>query len=104
MVDVAAESDGGVYAATLRDGLVHVDKNGRIRKLDNLPDNWLLHVSQGNRRLWVGTQGGAASLTGETVTTLSSLPNPCVHAILETSTALWAATEAGVARYDLPLP
>ena len=104
VVDVAATTDGGVYAATLRDGLVHVDKNGRIRKLDNLPDNWLLHVSQGNRRLWVGTQGGAASLAGETVTPLPSLPNPCVHALLETSTALWAATEAGVARYDLIVP
>jgi ligand-binding sensor domain-containing protein len=105
VVDVTATSDGGAYAATLRDGLVYVDKDGRVRKINNLPDNWLLHVSQGKQRLWVGTQGGAASLTGDTIVALlPSLPNPCVHAILETSTAIWAATEGGVARYDLPAP
>jgi ligand-binding sensor domain-containing protein len=102
VVDVAVNADGSAYAATLRDGLVRVQSDGRIETVSGVPDPWLLHVSRGKSRLWVGTQGGAVGLLGEQLTRLSWLPNPCVHALLETDTALWVATEGGLGRYPLP--
>jgi ligand-binding sensor domain-containing protein len=100
-LDAVVDGEGGVFGATLRDGLVHVDKAGRIAKGAGLPDPWLLHVSQGSQGVWVGTQGGAARVMAGKVSSLPALPNPCVHAVLEVGTDLWVATEQGLARYAL---
>ena len=101
VLDVAADGEGGVFGATLRDGLVRIDKGGRITKVLGLPDAWLLHVSPGSQGVWVGTQAGAARVITGKVSTLPALPNPCVHAVLEVGTDLWVATEQGLARYAL---
>jgi ligand-binding sensor domain-containing protein len=98
-VDVAAMPDGSAYAATLRDGLVHVGSDGKLTREKGLPDTWLLHVSRGDEGVWIGTQGGAASLAASGTRTVDGLPHACVHALKRTEAGLWAATEGGLALY-----
>jgi ligand-binding sensor domain-containing protein len=98
-VDIAAEDDGGAYLATLRHGLVRLDRDGHPSAVPGLPDAWLLRVSQGPSGLWVGTQGGAARLDGDGVHPLLGLPDPCVHALLSDGPTLWVATEGGLGLY-----
>jgi ligand-binding sensor domain-containing protein len=101
VLDVVVDGEGGAFGATLRDGLVHVDKDGQLAKGVALPDPWLLHVSQGSQGVWVGTQGGAARVMAGKMSSLPALPNPCVHGLLEVGADLWVATEQGLARYAL---
>jgi ligand-binding sensor domain-containing protein len=100
VVDVAAMADGSAYAATLRYGLVHVGRDGKITAIKGIPDKWLLHVSRNDQNLWVGTQAGAASFDDSGSHPLTALPNNCVHALKETDAGLWAATEGGLALYS----
>ena len=98
---------GGVYLASLRDGLVRVDGNGSVHAVAGLPNPWLLHVSADSLAdsttggaLWVGTQGGAARLLGDgTVIAIGGLPDPRVHAVARIGADVWVATEAGTAIY-----
>lgn len=99
-LDVVATADGGAFVATLRHGLVRIGPDGSVRPVaDGALDPWLLHVSGGREgtSLFVGTQGGAAVVDGdtETVNPVPHVPHPCVHAVLATDEALWVATEGG---------
>lgn len=101
MVDVAA-AGGGIYAATLRSGLLRLDSAGAARSVGGLPDRWILRLAETADRagVWVGTQDGAAHVDAHgRVQLLRGLPHPCVHNFLVMDRALWVATEGGTLRY-----
>ncbi|MCA1825400.1 MAG: two-component regulator propeller domain-containing protein [Myxococcales bacterium] len=91
-VDVAPASDGGVWAATLRNGSVHLDANGRVIELGPDPHAWGLRLYQDRGRTLFGTQQGLEGIEG--------LPDPHVHAILRTRDGLWIGTEGGLVLLD----
>ena len=72
--------------------------------LDALPSaqvHALLLDARGD--LWAGTGQGIAHFKDrawETLTPPSALPSHAFHALLQTPDALWAATDAGVGRFD----
>jgi ligand-binding sensor domain-containing protein len=108
MVAVAGDGRGGVYAATLRDGVVHVDSSGSWRSLEGLPSPWTLSVTRAESRVCVGTQGGAVCLadgngttSAEPPQTLVGLPDERVHALIAVKGGLVAGTQAGIALYRL---
>jgi ligand-binding sensor domain-containing protein len=97
-LDVAALPDGSALVATLRDGLVHLRRDGRNEVVADLPDSWLLHVSRSDETTFVGTQDGAVVLDASLrATPIRDLPDPRVHAIFRDGDALWIGTEGGVA-------
>jgi ligand-binding sensor domain-containing protein len=89
VVDVAPAPSGGVWAATLRNGAVHLDSNGRVRELSPRPHAWGLRLYDDGGRMLFGTQHG---LDGH-----DALPDPRVHALLRTARGLWIGTEGGLA-------
>ncbi len=89
VVDVAPAPGGGVWAATLRDGAVHLDRAGRVRELGGNPHAWGLRLYGDGDRMLFGTQQG---LGGH-----DDLPDPRVHALLRTARGLWIGTEGGLA-------
>jgi ligand-binding sensor domain-containing protein len=108
MVAVAGDGRGGVYAATLRDGLLHVDPAGSWRSLEGLPSRWTLSVTRAEGRVCVGTQGGAACYAdggdgalAESPQPLVGLPDARVHALIAVKGGLVAGTQAGIALYPL---
>ena len=46
VVAIAPDGQGGVFAATLRDGAVHVDADGRWQPMAGLPSPWTLSVTR----------------------------------------------------------
>ena len=88
MVDVAPAKDGGVWAATLRDGAARLDRDGKLveRRAEKA---WGLRLYADGREVLFGTQQG---LHGTTVT----LPDSHVHAILRSDGALYVGTEGGL--------
>src|SRR5581483_5640143 len=58
-VDVAPAPDGGVWAATLRDGAVRLDGNGTLRER-RYPGFWGLRLYDDEGRILFGTQQGLA--------------------------------------------
>jgi len=91
-VDVAAASGGGVWAATLRNGSVHLDANGRVVELGPDPRAWGLRLYDDRGRIRFGTQQGLEGVAG--------LPDPHVHAMLRTRDGLWIGTEGGLVLRD----
>jgi ligand-binding sensor domain-containing protein len=88
-VDVAPAAGGGVWAATLRNGAVRLDSNGRVRELGANPHAWGLRLYNDGGKMLFGTQQG---LGGD-----AALPDPRVHALLRTARGLWVGTEGGLA-------
>ena len=88
MVDVAPAPNGGVWAATLRDGLVHLDRDGRLLE-SRAQKTWGLRVYVDAGRVLFGTQQG---LDGAQ----AALPDSHVHAILRDDGALFVGTEGGL--------
>jgi ligand-binding sensor domain-containing protein len=88
-VDVASAAGGGVWAATLRNGAVRLDSNGRVRELGANPHAWGLRLYNDGGKMLFGTQQG---LGGD-----AALPDPRVHALLRTARGLWVGTEGGLA-------
>jgi len=87
-VDVAPASDGGVWAATLRNGAVHLRRDGSVRELSADPHAWGLRLYDDGGRLLFGTQQGLEGV--------ADLPDPHVHALLRTGAGLWIGTEGGL--------
>jgi ligand-binding sensor domain-containing protein len=102
-LDVAEVANGDAYAATLRDGVVRITRDGRLEAVAGLPSPWILHLAAdaapGNP-LWIGTQAGAAGLTSDgRLLPLGGLPDARVHAIAPLAEGLWVGTEGGAALY-----
>lgn len=96
----AADSKGRIYAGSLRDGVTVIEPDGSHHALAGLPDAWIFEVARVGDRIGIGTQGGAAIVDGDAVTTLPDLPHPNVHAFAEYDGHLWVATEGGLAQYE----
>jgi ligand-binding sensor domain-containing protein len=106
VVSIADDGHGGVFAGTLRDGALHVDRDGRWHKLEGLPSEWTLTVALGEGQVCVGTQEGAACYDERAATEsdaapptrqLSSLPDARVHSFLTVGGSLFVGTQAGMA-------
>lgn len=89
VVDVAPAPGGGVWAATLRNGAVRLDRAGKVRELGGSPRAWGLRLYGDGDEMLFGTQQG---LGGH-----DDLPDPRVHALLRTARGLWIGTEGGLA-------
>jgi ligand-binding sensor domain-containing protein len=105
VVAIAGDGLGGVFAATLRDGAMHVDSSGHWEALEELPSAWTLSVSRANGEVCVGTQRGAVcydeshvAATGpwQPYRRLDGLPDQRVHGLLPVKGGLIVATQAGV--------
>ncbi len=104
MLDAAGTCDGGVIAATLQSGFVHIDAHGRAARLDGMPDPWGLTVHASRSGTWVGSQGGAALISNGTVRRVEGLPDGRVHAILEEADGVYFGTELGLAYLPVQTP
>lgn len=91
-LDVAIANDGTVYGASLRDGIVSIQNDGSVKRVEESPDAWGLFVSQIGGHVAMGTQGGAGWLGGAEV---PALPDPNVHAITAAGGWMVYATEGG---------
>lgn len=103
VVALAADARGGVFAATLRDGVFHVDRNGAYTNVVGVPNSWTLSASFESGRLCVGTQAGAACWNDWTKApsrVFTRLPDARVHDIEHVDDELVVATEAGIAIAD----
>jgi ligand-binding sensor domain-containing protein len=101
VVDVAIDRQGTAYAATLKDGLFEIARDGRIKKLA-LESEWLLKLVWARDRLWVGSQDGLLvdPAQREPPPPLA-LRGTCVHAVVAVDDDLWVGTESGL--FVLPL-
>jgi ligand-binding sensor domain-containing protein len=101
VVDVAGDSHGGAWVATLRDGVLHVNKDGSWSKLQGLSTDWISSVSVSDEKVCVGTQAGAACYEDPTRAPIElvGLPDRRAHAIARVGNAWLVGTEAGVALY-----
>jgi ligand-binding sensor domain-containing protein len=103
VVAIAGDGAGGVYAATLRDGAMHLTPNGDYAALPGLPSTWGLTVARAGAEVCVGTQDGAACSdeargrvdNRASWQSLDRLPDRRVHAFLRTREGLVIGTEAG---------
>ncbi|MBT8491940.1 MAG: hypothetical protein KJO07_02675 [Deltaproteobacteria bacterium] len=94
-LDVTIDRRGTVYGATLRDGVVAIDRRGRVRPVGRAPDRWTLFVADIAGKLAVGTQGGAAVIGRRNSRTGFALPHPNVHVIARAKGKLYLGTEGG---------
>jgi ligand-binding sensor domain-containing protein len=95
VVDVEVDKQGNAYAATLRDGLFRVSRDGEISAID-VGHRWLLRLYAQDGALWIGSQDGLAKrhATGR-VQQLGPLPDARVHMLYRTDAGLWVGTEHG---------
>ena len=103
VVALAGDDRGGVFAATLRDGVFHVDARGAMREVRGVPNEWTLDASFARGTLCVGTQSGAAcwsDWTKEPSRVLVGLPDARVHDVERLGDRLFVSTEAGLAEAD----
>lgn len=106
---IASDGRGGAFVATLRDGALHLRRDGGFERLGDLPSEWTLGVDYdvAGDRLFVSTQDGAvrydgvasASPSTSPSAALSLLPDARVHAVASLDGADVAMTEAGLAVY-----
>lgn len=93
---VAVDGAGNAFVATLRHGLLRIDRRGRVRAIKGVPDDWTLDVRVLDGEVFIGTQGGAARIdvTGA-IQPIDDLPHPNVHAFHVGRGGTWVATEGG---------
>jgi ligand-binding sensor domain-containing protein len=94
-LDVTIDRRGRVYGATLRDGVVAIDRKGKISRVGKQPDPWTLFVAAIAGKLTVGTQGGAIIIGKSDSRTDFGLPHPNVHVIARSQGSLFVGTEGG---------
>jgi ligand-binding sensor domain-containing protein len=106
---ITGDGLGGVFAATLRDGAMHVDSSGHWEALEGLPSAWTLSVSRANGEVCVGTERGAACYDESRVAAtgpwqphrrLDPLPDQRVHGLLPVKEGLLAATQWGAVVFE----
>jgi ligand-binding sensor domain-containing protein len=91
-IDVAPAPLGGVWAATLRNGSVHLNADGSVHQLGSDPHAWGLRLYEDRGRMLFGTQQGLEGV--------ENLPDQHIHAILRTRDGLWVGTEGGLVLID----
>ena len=94
IVDVAPARGGGVWVATLRDGMLRLGPDGSVRERGRDSRAWGLRVYVDDGSVLFGTQQGIEGWT-------APLPDPRVHALLRTSDGLWVGTEGGLLLADM---
>ncbi len=100
VVALAGDARGGVFAATLRDGVFHVDAHGAVVNVPGVPNAWTLDASFAAGKLCVGTQAGAAcwdDWTKPPSTLIVGLPDARVHDVERDGNVIFVSTEAGLA-------
>ena len=101
---VASDGRGGVYAATLRHGALHVEADGKWQRLQGLPSEWTLSVARADGKVCVGTQAGAVCYDDGSPAPypserLGGLPDMRVHTMAAINGGLVVGTEGGAAVY-----
>ena len=95
VVDVEVDRQGNAYAATLRDGLYRVARDGQVSALATGHD-WLLRLHSVSGALLIGSQDGLVQRAANgQLRELAPLPDERVHMLLKTSAGLWVGTEGG---------
>jgi hypothetical protein len=94
-LDVAVDESGTAFVATLRNGALAIDPDGKAHEIPGLPDDWLLFAGAEGDAVWLGTQGGAVRVGKDGVATLPGVPHPCVHAIFPLANEVYVGTEGG---------
>lgn len=95
IVGVTDDGAGGVFAATLRDGALHVGPSGEWEHV-LAAGAWGESASRVGEHVCFGTQEGASC----GAIRLRGLPDPRVHAVFSVGRKIIALTEAGIAVYD----
>ncbi len=102
-IDVLGISSDSALFGSLSSGLLAIGEAEASLPTSLSP--WILYLGRSQRvpgRVFVGTQGGAALLEGQSSQVFLALPDPRVHVIAELASGLWVGTEGGLARYPLP--
>lgn len=94
VLDVAPGPGGTTYAATLKDGLFAISREGQVRKLP-LGSEWLLKLAWVDDTLLVGSQDGLLAYSSTKPSALR-LPLGCVHAFAQLDSQVWIGTETGL--------
>ncbi|MEO8877724.1 MAG: hypothetical protein ABI461_19175 [Polyangiaceae bacterium] len=107
VIAVAGDAQGGVFAATLRDGVFHVDRINQpeFERITAVPDPWSESVSFDDGILCVGSQAGAACWKDwhqAPSQVFAPLPDGRVHAIARLGNAYLLGTEGGIALAGIP--
>ena len=96
---VAVYTQNGIFLLDTRaDALLPFPKAGEIERYSS-KYNCMLRNREG--RLWIGTQNGLFSLSGDTVgiTRISGLANNCIRSlVLDADGNVWAGTSYGISR------
>ncbi|MGH1347960.1 MAG: hypothetical protein ACRBN8_40775 [Nannocystales bacterium] len=96
----ATDSQGNIFAGSLRNGVTVLEPDGSHHSVEGLPDTWVFAVTRIGDTIFVGTQDGAAAIRGDDVTILPDLPHSNVHGFAHYRDQLWVATEGGAAVRD----
>ena len=94
-LDVSIDAKGQAHGASLRDGVVRIDRKGRVQRPASHQDEWALFVDASGEETRVGSQSGARRLASGKSAGLPSL-HPNVHSIACWQDKLAIASEAGV--------
>lgn len=103
VTDLAADGEGGVWAATEAHGVLHVraGRPWRVERLEGLPPQRVLALARAGETLWIGGYGGLARLQGGSVERLGGTAEtaPVVTRLLAARDGtLWVGTTTGLAR------
>lgn len=102
VVAVASDGSGGVYASTLRNGFMHIARDGTYAPVAGAPGDWALTASRRGGVLAMGSQEGAHLVDAAgRVRALGALPDRRVHLFVQSGRTLLVGTESGLGLYDV---
>ena len=91
---VACDGVASAWAGTYQDGVWEM-RGGQFRKIEGLPDDWILALDWGLDALWVGTMGGLF-VRDEGFQAVEGLPHPSVHDLTAGNGEVLVGTEGGL--------
>ncbi|MBL4635828.1 MAG: hypothetical protein JKY56_18345 [Kofleriaceae bacterium] len=95
MLDVAIDTRGNVYGASLRSGVVRIASTGTIQSIKSTDKEWGLFMGRVGTDIWFGSQNGAARKDGASFVRQIT-PHPNVHVIAQIGSDLFFGTEGGL--------